>query len=317
MNDFWIYIFLMAMIGVLMIFMLIAANRKMKGFKIIVLRDLRNPNRTNIKYWAMYNSHKDEYIKLYSNIFRPTKSKIKPPADMGGYSYDHTVYAIQGPSGHPDDDNIVFIHLPLIGQASADQLAISQTEAIQRTLLFKKWVDEKGLKIGMIVDYNNTKFWISSIDFNGISLSAELTDEHGNKKTETKRLTSFTEFNNIRILETPSDATTPQLADYFNREWIMQNMGVVPIEDANLMLAQDKAAIASFNSKLHDRALSNLSMFARYPWLLPMIIMVFVVVISSSILWYSISQDTAHVGNVATAAIQHIAGMTNNQTQVG
>lgn len=309
------------MVGVLGIFIAIAANRKSKGFKIIILRDFRNPNRKNISYWAMYDSRKDEYIKLYSSIFRPMKSGIQPPSDLSGYSFNKIIYGIQSPTGNAYDDNIVFIHLPLVGQASANEYAISMSEAVQKTIRMREFIENHKLKINDIIEYNNAKYIIKDINFNGITLSfntTSITKENGIEKQTIKEnniiVRDLDKIETFKLLESQATSYEPTLINYFNTNWVMQNMGVVPIEDVNLMLSVNKNAIASFNSKLHDRAMSKMGLWSRYPWLIPMVILIFVVVISSSILWYSISQDTAAVGSTATAAIQHIIGIANQST---
>ena len=332
MNDFWIYVFLIAMVGILAIFIAIAANRKMKGFRIIVLRDFRNPNKKNVRYWAMFDSRKDQSIKLYSNIFRPMKNKIMPPADMSGYSFDRQVYAFQGVSGHQDDDNIVFIHLPLAGRASANEYSILLSEAIQKTLDFYdafrllKIKDESGnlhqLKIGDILDYNNQKYTVTNIDYNGVVLSYDKTVQKRDKNNqifndtvrESIRFQNLSDLQSARLIQEPEDAISPNYAQFFNTDWVMQNFGVIPVEDVNVMLTTQKDYISSFNSQLRARAESKMGIFARYPWLLPMSIMTFVVAISCVMIWYAITQDTSQVANTATSAIQHILGLTTTNS---
>jgi hypothetical protein len=322
MDNTIIYVFLVAMIGVLGVFIAIAANRKSKGFRIVVLRDMRNPNKKNTRYWAMYDSRKDEYIKLYSSIFRPMKSGILPPADMSGYSFDRTVYAIQSPSGHPYDDNIVFIHLPLVGQASAEEQSISLSEAIEHTIQNMQFFQNSNFKIGDEVTYKDRGYVIKNIDFNGMTLSYTEVKQIKNKAGETiehkeeqlLNIRELSELQNVKVVQSPPDAYKPVLANFFNTKWVMQNIGVVPVDDVNLMLSTNKNAIASFNSKLHDRAMSKSSFWTRYAWLLPVVMLIMVSVIGTVIMWYSISQDTTSVGNTATAAIQHIIGVVNSST---
>lgn len=330
MSDFWIYVFLIAMLAVLGVFIAIAANRKHKGFKIMILRDFRNPNKRNTKYWAMFDSRKDKYIKLYSNIFRPMKNKVQPPADMSGYSFDRTLYGFQGVSGHPDDDAIVFIHLPLVGRASANEYSINLSEAIQKTMDFAaqfsqiRFNDASGnpttpIKIGDVISLDNNQYTIANINFNGIQLEYYKDVQSRNRQGETvtvkeKVTTMINDLPTIRrfvLMAEPKDAITPGYAQFFNTDWIMQNMGVIPVEDVNVMLSTQKDYISSFNSQLHARAESKMGIFARYPWLLPMAIMTFVVTISSIMMWYGVSQDTGSVASTATSAIQHILGLTS------
>lgn len=321
MDDTIIYVILIAMLGVMGIFIGIAANRKSKGFKIVVLRDFRNPNKKKTTFWAMYDSRKDEYIKLYSSIFKPTKSGMLPPADLSGYSFDRVIYAVQGPTGNAYDDNIVFIHLPLIGLPSANEYSISMSEAIQKTIRIREFIEKHNFKINDVIEYNNSMYTIKDINFNGVVLSFNkiiTTKDHGVEKQtnqeETILVKDLDKIETFKLMESPITSYAPTLINYFNTNWVMQNMGIVPIEDVNLMLSVNKNAIASFNSKLHDRAMSKMGLWARYPWMIPMVILIFVVVISASILWYSISQDVSGVGNTATAAIQQIVGIANKST---
>lgn len=333
MNDTLIYIFLIAMVAILVVFIGIAANRKRKGYRIIVLRDFRNPNKKRIRYLAMFDSKKDQNIKLYSNIFTPLKTKIMPPADMSGYAYDRQVFAFQGVSGHPDDDAIVFVHLPLVGRAGANEYSITISEAIQQTLDFYTEFMKHGIKdaqgvthpikIGDVVELDNRQYTISKVDFNGVFLQyttiVKAKDKQGiaYDKKEVVTMQPLKDINiieSMRLLNEPDDAVSPTYASFFNTDWVMQNMGVVPVEDVNVMLATQKDYISSFNSQLHSRAMSKMGIFGRYPWLLPMAIMTFVVAISATIIWYSVTQDVGSVTNTATTAIQHILGLTKTNS---
>lgn len=335
MNDTLIYLLLFAMLGVLACFIAIALQRKSKGFKIVILRDFRNPNRKHQHYWAMFDSRKDEFIKLYSNIFRPLRSKIIPPADMAGYSYDRTIYAYQGVSGHPDDDNIVFIHLPLVGRTGANEYAINLSEAIEKSLDFYEVIrglrigsakeednETYPLRIGDAVEYLNLSFTITHIDHKGVVLSNKVmvqvknkdgTDGEHEKITETV-LRNPDDLSKLLLVNEPEGATAINFGNFFSTDWVMQEMGVIPVEDVNTMLATVKSYIASYNSKLHDKAMSKMSFWARNPYLIYNIIMIFVIVIASSIVWYSVTQDAASVGNTATSAIQHIMGLVQKNT---
>lgn len=333
MNDTLIYIILISMMAVLGIFIAIAANRKSKGFRIIILRDFRNPNKKKQRYWAMFDSRKDESIKLYSNIFRPMKSKIIPPADMSGYSYDRTVYALQGVSGHPYDDSIVFIHLPLVSRAAANEYAVALSEAIQQTLDFYTEfishgvIDANGVrqqvKLNDIVELDNKQYVVARVDFNGLVLEYDNIIKEKTKdgiqydkreRVALKPIKDMRIIDSMKLISEPQDAISLTYASFFNTDWVMQNMGIIPVEDVNVMLSTQKDYISSFNSQLHSRAQSKMGIFGRYPWLLPMAIMTFVVAISASIIWYSVTQDVSSVSGTATSAIQHILGLTTGNS---
>lgn len=319
-STLWIWITLFAVLGIMSVFVAIAGNRKWKGFKLVVLRDMRNQASGPVKYWAMYDSKKDEYIKLYSNIFRPIKSGLNPPFDLSGFSYQRTVYAIRSPTGHPEDDSIVPIHLPMVGQASAIQYSQEVSAAIIHTLDLKNIIDKKHLKFGDIVTYDDKTYSVDGIYFWGVKLGYDITENmkgyDGKPTTKTVRKTisinDSKKIDKIAITSTGPDNRVPGMTDFLGSDWVLEKLGVVPVEDANVLLRSAKDAIASFNSKVTERQQSVMSLFGKYPWLIPMAIMIFVVAIASTIFFYGVGQtvssSTSAIQNVATNAIQKILG---------
>ncbi len=324
MSELWIWILLFLCLGILMIFIGIAANRKWKGFQLVDLKDYRNPSKGPTKRWAMFNSAKDSYIKLYSNIFRPMKSGMNPPHDLRGFDWQGRVFALVGVSGHPDDDNRVLIHIPIVGQAGAIQYSNEMSEAVITTLSMKEAIDKKKLKFDDEVEYNDKKYLVKGISHRGVLLSYYDTIQKPDKKgnmvehqvEKTLPLTEIAEIAKLKIIKTNAENRAPGLSDHFSPDWVFETLGVVPVEDPNLILRADKDAISSFNSKVTERQQSVMSLFGRYPWLLPMVIMIFVVTISSAIWLYTITQDTSSFATTmqatGTAAINHIAGISSS-----
>ena len=318
----WVWILLFAMLGVLAIFIAIAANRKLKGFRLIVLKDFRNPTAPPKRYWALFDSSKDAAIKLYSNIFRPMKNKIIPPFDLSAYSYNRMVFCLQGISGHPEDENIVPVHVPVVGQAGAVDYSNEISGAVLATLRLKETLEKKNLKIGDVIEYENKQYTINDINYNGIELM------HKELQTKTARdgsdvskmqnlytiVSNLEDIDTIKVRKTESKNRKPELINFFNPGWVFQNLGVVPVEDVNVVLQSEKSSVASFNSKVNDRVLAKSTIWTKYPWLIPMAIMTFVVVIGSTIFFYNISQSTATgeagISSTAIAAIEHISGIT-------
>ncbi len=325
-NDLWIWVLLFSMFGVLMIFIIIAANRKMKGFRLIDLKDFRNPSKGAVRRWAMFNSAKDAYIKIYSNIFRPMKNGVTPPHDLKGFDWAGNVFALVGVSGHPEDDNRVLIHIPIVGQAGAVQYSQEMSAAVINTESMKDEILKQGLKFDDKVEYEAGEYTIKDLSYRGAVLAYyDTVNSKGSRGEDiqrqvekTKELTELSEIRKLNVISSNADNRIPGLQDFFSPDWVFETLGVVPVEDGNLILRPDKDAISSFNSKVTDRQQSVMSLFGRYPWLIPMSIMTFVVIIGSVIFFYGVSQtvtsSTTQIAGTATAAINHIAGLGANQT---
>lgn len=315
MDETLIWLFLFSMLGVLGIFIAIAANRKYKGYKLIILRDFRNFAKGPTKYWALYRVGKDSAVKMYANIFKPTKSEMTPPFDLGAFSYNRTIYAVRGVTGHPEDDNIVPIHIPLVGQGSAIAYSNEISSAVISALAHKQAVEAADISVGDIVDYRDSRWIVSSIGADGVELHGQIADGGGSGADIPKAFVADTsEYARFKPVSKCADRTPQALSAYLGPDWVFRYLGLVPVQDANIILRSAKDAIATFNSAIQERQQSVMSMFARYPWLIPMALLSFVVVISASIIWYSVSQDAGSVASTATAAIQHLVGLTATST---
>lgn len=319
-NDLLIWIFLFSMLGILGIFMAIAANRKWKGFRLVILKDLRNPSGGSVRYWALYNSAKDDYVKLYSNLFRPFKNKITPPFDLSAYSYDRTIYALRGVSGHPEDENIIPIHLPLVSAAGATQYSSEASGAVIRTLKLMDRILAKKLRISDVIELDNQSYYVKSIDYNGVTIAYEGEEEIKNKdgtiskhKVEYSQLLDLDRLDELKITIPAKDRELPSYIDFFNTGWVMQTLGVVPVEDVNVVLSSQKSAVASFNSKVNERVLNKQGWFTRNVVLVQVILITMVFAIAFSIIIYATQNYVTSVGNGVTASsasfIQKLVGM--------
>ena len=270
----------------------------------------------------MFNSAKDPYIKLYSNIFRPMKSGMNPPHDMKGFDWGGQVFALVGVSGHPEDDNRVLVHVPVVGQAGAIQYSQELSDAVINTETMRSAISKQKLRFDDKVEYDNKKYYIKNLSYKGAVLAYTENvigkDKQGKEMSKTiEKIINVTEpsdIANIRITTTSATNREPGLNDYYSPDWVFETLGVVPVEDPNLILRPDKDAISSFNSKVTERQQSVMSLFGRYPWLLPLTIYSFAIAICLAIIFYAVTQDTSQVTNTATAAIQHIAGMSTSGT---
>lgn len=285
-------------------FMMLGYSRKKNGYKLTIIKDFRNMSVAPKKYLAIYNPQKDEHIKLYSNIFSPIKSKIIPPFNLQSFSYTKNIYAYQGVSGHSYDDNIVPIHLPVIGLAAAQEYSQEMSNVILSVIDHFHIYEKMSLQEGMDVELNNKSYNISRITARGIYLEAE-----GLK--EPIELFDIDQISKLKVLSKPKESKRIYMNDLVNAEFIAYNLGVVPTEDVNIMLSNAKDAISSFNSKIASKQNSVMSMFGKYPYLVPMILMFLVVGITAAIMYSAAGQAASQLLNTGTAAVTSI-----NQTAI-
>ena len=59
-------------------------------------------------------------------------------------------------------------------------------------------------------------------------------------------------------------ATPAGVDSFFTENWFMTNFGIIPVNDANVMLRSGKEAIAEFNSRVNDRANSRKGWFSQH-----------------------------------------------------
>ena len=287
-----IWFTLLIMVSVLVAVIIFAWNRKRKGKILVIEKDFRNPFKGSRRYLLLYDKNING-LRLYTNVFKPKSEKLIPTFERDPFLWDtKTIYAYQGISGNPDDDNIIPIHKPIVSQSAALQQAKEISNSLVNTMNFLEAC--KNYRVGQNAVYkkdsNEIKGIITSIGYAGV----EFEYKYKNPKKEDEVLTQrvlFTEISTLKNLkpvmvkdeeeneyaELTDIAAAPSYEDFITPEWVMQNYGVVPVEDVNVMLAKQKDAIASFNSSVNDRIMSHSSWITRNSTMLMVIVLVFVI----------------------------------------
>ena len=326
-----IWFTLLIMVSVLVGIVIFAWNRKRKGKILVIEKDFRNPFKGSRRYLLLYDKNING-LRLYTNVFKPKSEKLIPTFERDPFLWDtKTIYAYQGISGNPDDDNIIPIHKPIVSQSAALKQAKEISNSLVNTMNFLEAC--KNYRVGQNAVYkkdsNEIKGIITSIGYAGV----EFEYKYKNPKKEDEVLTQrvlFTEISTLKNLkpvmvkdeegneyaELTDIAAAPSYEDFITPEWVMQNYGVVPVEDVNVMLAKQKDAIASFNSSVNDRIMSHSSWITRNSTMLMVIVLVFVIAITNGILIYQWSQAmaiataSAHGASVATKAVSILPNVT-------
>ena len=329
--ELGIWFTLLIMVSVLVGVIIFAWNRKRKGKILVIEKDFRNPFKGPRRYLMLYDKNING-LRLYTNVFKPKNEKLIPTFERDPFLWDtKTIYAYQGISGNPDDDNIIPIHKPIVSQSAALQQAKEISNSLVNTMNFLEAC--KNYRVGQNAVYkkdsNEIKGIITSIGYAGV----EFEYKYKNPKKEDEVLTQrvlFTEISTLKNLkpvmvkdeegneyaELTDIAAAPSYEDFITPEWVMQNYGVVPVEDVNVMLAKQKDAIASFNSSVNDRIMSHSSWITRNSTMLMVIVLVFVIAITNGILIYQWSQAmavavaSAHGASVATKAVSILPNVT-------
>ena len=329
--ELGIWFTLLIMVSVLVGIVIFAWNRKRKGKILVIEKDFRNPFKGSRRYLLLYDKNING-LRLYTNVFKPKSEKLIPTFERDPFLWDtKTIYAYQGISGNPDDDNIIPIHKPIVSQSAAMQQAKEISNSLVNTMNFLEAC--KNYRVGQNAVYkkdsNEIKGIITSIGYAGV----EFEYKYKNPKKEDEVLTQrvlFTEISTLKNLkpvmvkdeegneyaELTDIAAAPSYEDFITPEWVMQNYGVVPVEDVNVMLAKQKDAIASFNSSVNDRIMSHSSWITRNSTMLMVIVLVFVIAITNGILIYQWSQAmaiataSAHGASVATKAVSILPNVT-------
>lgn len=311
-----IWFTLIILIGVLVGLVIFAWNRKHKGKILVIEKDFRNPYRGPRRYLLLYDKRTNG-LKLYSNVFKPTHEKLIPTFERDPFLWDSkTIHAYQGVSGNPDDDNIVPIHKPIVSQSAALQqakeisnslvntmnfLAACKNYRVEQRAIYKRMNGKDALEISGV---------IKGIGYVGVEFEYMYEDPK-DKQVHTQRII-FNELSQLKNLQPvmvkgADGVERPELTDikpaasyedFLTPEWVMNNYGVVPVEDVNVMLAKQKDAIASFNSAVNDRIMSHSSWITRNATTVMIIVLVFVLAITNGILIYQWSQAMA----IATAS---------------
>jgi hypothetical protein len=317
-NLFWIWAFLIVAVGILFIFVGLAAHKRVKSTKLTVIKDVRNPSKPPEIWYIFYNPAKDNFIKMYSNLFRPFRNKINPPFDLSGYKWGRQMFAVRGVLGpeQPEDSNLVPVHIPIVSRAGAEQFCSEVAGGIQHGLAIRDAIEKSGLRIGDDVEFDNRNFTVDALGAYGVKLGYDKTTKEtvivGDKETEKDVKVHKTEIvgradgiASIRITKTNDANLKPGLANFFDTEFVMRTWGIVPIENSNVVLENQKSAVSSFNSKSNDFIRSKESWATRNQALVGFIMISFVFAVVASILIYT---TQGYVHSVVGGAQQELTG---------
>ena len=304
-----IWFTLLIMISVLVGVVIFAWNRKRKGKILVIEKDFRNPFKGSRRYLLLYDKNING-LRLYTNVFKPKSEKLIPTFERDPFLWDSkTIYAYQGISGNPDDDNIIPIHKPIVSQSAAMQQAKEISNSLVNTMNFLEAC--KNYRVGQRAVYKRQSGKetqeingvIKSIGYAGVEFEYRYKDPKKADEIITQSIL-FSELGELKNLkpvmvkdsegneyaELTDIIPAPSYEDFLTPEWVMQNYGVVPVEDVNVMLAKQKDAIASFNSSVNDRIMSHSSWITRNSTTIMIIVLVFVLAITNGILIYQWSQ---------------------------
>lgn len=333
--ELGIWFTLLIMISVLVGVVIFAWNRKRKGKILVIEKDFRNPFKGSRRYLLLYDKNING-LRLYTNVFKPKSEKLIPTFERDPFLWDtKRIYAYQGVSGNPDDDNIIPIHKPIVSQSAAMQQAKEISNSLVNTMNFLEAC--KNYRVGQRAVYKrqngkdtiDISGVIKSIGYAGVEFEYKYKDPKKADEIVTQSIL-FSELGELKNLKPVmvKDANgnehpdltdvmpPPSYEDFITPEWVMQNYGVVPVEDVNVMLAKQKDAIASFNSSVNDRIMSHSSWITRNSTMLMVIVLVFVIAITNGILIYQWSQAmniavaAAHGASAATKAVSILPNVT-------
>lgn len=334
-----IYLILIMALGGVGVF---ALRRKSKA-KVAVIRDLRNPSAPEKKFYFYPNS-KAGYIALYSNLITPFSSGITPPTDLRPYIYwDKRLYGYVGVSGKAEDDNIVLLRRPMVGQVEAQLQAQSLADAIQKTLGFYEVCNN--YRINDEVEFldveseedENEKYQGRIVDmgYEGIVIEAEtwldrtveviedgrkVKEKRREKKTHTFTLTSAEAVAEakLKVIKAAgkSVALSAGIDRFFNEKWVSVNLGIVPVDDVNVMLRSQKEFIAEFNSKVNDRVLARQSWLERNMVLVSVVLVVVGLSIAFAIMAYATQQYVTGTIGHTSSALNSLAQKIINSTRL-
>ena len=331
-----IWFTLLIMISVLVGIVLFAWNRKRKGKILVIEKDFRNPYKGPRRYLLLYDKNING-LRLYTNVFKPKSEKLIPTFERDPFLWDSKIiYAYQGVSGNPDDDNIIPIHKPIVSQSAAMQQAKEISNSLVNTMNFLAACKDYRVEQQAVYTRQNGKDTveisgvIKSIGYAGVEFEYRYQDSKNERQVLTQRIL-FTELSALKNLKPVmvkdangvehADLTdikpAPSYEDFLTPEWVMNNYGVVPVEDVNVMLAKQKDAIASFNSSVNDRIMSHSSWITRNSTTIMIIVLVFVLAITNGILIYQWSQamSIAVAAAHGTTSTAHAISILPNVTK--
>jgi hypothetical protein len=187
---------------------------------------------------------------------------------------------------------------------------------IQHGLAIRDAIEKSGLRIGDDVEFDNRNFTVDALGAYGVKLGYDKTTKEtvivGDKETEKDVKVHKTEIvgradgiASIRITKTNDANLKPGLANFFDTEFVMRTWGIVPIENSNVVLENQKSAVSSFNSKSNDFIRSKESWATRNQALVGFIMISFVFAVVASILIYT---TQGYVHSVVGGAQQELTG---------
>lgn len=325
--------------------------RKM-GSKKAIIQDLRNPRAPDVKYYFKPDKSAG-LINLYSNLFTPIKSGILPPLDLRPFTFmDGTIYGVRGSTGNSEDDSIALLRRPMVSMVECGQQSKLLADAVQNTMhfidacrsyhvgdeitftavhqaeqgamekIFNKHHDEKERVNGTIsgIGYNGLEVMVSSI----VSGKREVMEE-GKKVVKEVSDTVYTKYVFLnkgdimnaaivvdKVAENPE---TAGLDSFFTPLWVVNNFGVVPVDDVNPILISQKEFIAEFNSRINDRVNSRKSWFEKNAVMILVVLAIIGLSISFAIESYAVQQFLSNIIGSSTSQVNSLLA-TLNATKV-
>ena len=331
-------------------------RRWQKSRVLIIEKDFRNPNRKERKFYAIYND-KEKYISLYSNLFQPFVSNIIPPFQLESYVHNGRVFAYQGVTGQPEDDNIVPVHYPLVSGASAletsKEISAATINNIHKIMYAKRYAIDDDVEYVPIEQPERNVFdaitnkmtkvkdkfdpipgRVTNMTFNGLAVTFDIpqdsklyvgkatpvfSDDKKNPMMLGLILPYEAGLDKILLRPNKKDYQEYSLTDYvnifFSTEWVMQNLGVIPVDDVNVVLKNNKEAVSSFNSKVADWKNNKQSWLAKNQVLIGFM-MLGVGLGMMLLLGYSgLSQYMSALGNSAVASNHAVTNVSISAIQ--
>lgn len=278
-----IFFIMLAVIGY---FSAVALNRKAKSKKLIVLKDFRNPSAAPQKFYVRADKKSGNRLILYKNLFQPTKSKIEPPFDLSAYKWNNVIYCVKGVTGNPDDENLVPVRIPLIGQISARTASEELASALQKTYEF--YDELRQYRTGDRVLFDNPdkmkySCTVMSFGYDGMVLQPD------DKDKKPILIPDVSELKYVELVKHSPGGQAVRLQDILNAEWAMHNFGIIPVDDANAILIAEKDAVLSVNSAILQREVDMAN-----KWMRQLVIIGFVLLAVGLAIFFSIISYSAY-----------------------
>lgn len=317
------YLILLSVGGIIAIF---ALRRKMKS-RILVVRDARNRSLPEERYYLV-NDRRVKQLRLYKTLIHPSHTAIMPPTDIKPYIFsDGKMYGYRGVTGHPDDDNIMLLRWPIVGEAMGREYSSTMSDAIQKTLSFFDACkvyhinDEVTFKIGNV----EKDGIVTNMGYDGLEITyiiKKANKEGVPEEIEQKslfRTASQLKEADVKITKAADKdtAVAGKITDFFNVDWVCNNLGIIPIDDANIIYKMQKDFIVEFNSRVSERMDKRKSWLERNQLLVWMVIMTLALAVFFAICAYATQNYVSSIAGHAEVVNNEISAILNATHTLG